>query len=33
MAAHGHDLYVEHLDRILPVLAAVRPSEDEVSFG
>ena len=24
MAAHGHDLYVEHLDRILPALAAVR---------
>jgi len=33
MAAHGHDLYVEHLDRILPALAAVRPGEDEVSFG
>lgn len=33
MAAHGHDLYVEHLDAILPALAAVRPSEDKVSFG
>jgi hypothetical protein len=33
MAAHGHDLYVEHLDRILPALAAVRVIEDEVSFG
>jgi hypothetical protein len=25
MAAHGHDLYVEHLDDILPALAAVDP--------
>lgn len=33
MAAHGHDLYVEHLDRILAALAAVRPGEDVVSFG
>lgn len=33
MAAHGHDLYVEHLDRILPALAAVRAGEGEVSFG
>jgi hypothetical protein len=33
MASRGHDLYVEHLDRILPALAAVRPGEDEVSFG
>ncbi len=33
MAARGQDLYVEHLDRILPVLAAVSPGEDEVSFG
>ena len=33
MAARGHALYVEHLDRILPALAAVRPGEDEVSFG
>lgn len=33
MAAHGHDLYVEHLDRILPALAAIRASEDQVSFG
>lgn len=33
MTARGHDLYVEHLDRILPALAAVRPAEDEVCFG
>ncbi len=33
MAAHGHDLYVEHLERILPALAAVRPGDDKVSFG
>lgn len=33
MAARNHDLYVEHLDRILPALAAVRPGEDVVSFG
>jgi hypothetical protein len=33
MAAHGHDLYLEHLDDILPALAAVQPGDDEVSFG
>lgn len=33
MVVHGHDLYVKHLDDILPALAAVRPGEDEVSFG
>jgi hypothetical protein len=33
MAARGHDLYVLHLDAILPALAAVHPGEDEVSFG
>jgi hypothetical protein len=33
MAARGHELYVEHLDNILPALAAVHPGEDEVSFG
>jgi len=33
MADQGHDLYVEHLDRILPALAAVIPGEDKVSFG
>jgi hypothetical protein len=33
MEAQGHDLYVEHLDTILPALNSVRPGEDEVSFG
>jgi hypothetical protein len=33
MVAGGYDLYVEHLDHILPALAGVRPGEDEVSFG
>jgi hypothetical protein len=33
MAARGYDLDVEHLDDILPALAAVRPGEDEVSIG
>jgi hypothetical protein len=33
MATNGHELYVEHLDDILPALIAVRPGEDEVSFG
>jgi hypothetical protein len=33
MAARGHELYVDHLDEILPALATVRPDEDQVSFG
>ena len=33
MSASGHDLYVEHLNNILPALTAVNPQEDDVSFG
>jgi hypothetical protein len=33
MVAREHVLYVEHLDELLPALTAVRPGEDEVSFG
>lgn len=33
MATHGHDLYVEHLDALLPALIAINPNEDRISFG
>ena len=33
MAENGYDLYVEHLDDILPALATVNPDIDHVSFG
>ena len=33
MRTQGHDLYVEHLDQILPALSRLNPTEDTVSFG
>jgi hypothetical protein len=33
MAARGHAVYVEHLDRILPALAVAVADGSEVSFG